>query len=226
MQSSFFSQEDQPTVTSGANPSLIYDYYGFSPEAYTLQYPAKGSPKLARRVVDLLSKAGFDAKEDPQRGYDHGVFVPLKLAYPSADIPIVQLSLLSCLDASRHVRMGQALAPLRNENVLILGSGMSFHRMKVFQAAMAGSSTEPIDHGSVEFDRHLNRVLIEGDAAWEGRRKELESWASWPYATHAHPREEHLLPLMVIFGAADGDFGKCVYSDNLLGAKVSSFCFG
>ena len=120
----------QPTVTSGARPGLIHDYGGFPPHTYQLRYDAPGAPPVAERVAQLLAGAGLPAAQDAARGWDHGVFSPLKVAFPDADVPVVQLSLLRSLDAGEHVAMGRALAPLRDEGVLIVGSGMSYHNMR------------------------------------------------------------------------------------------------
>src|SRR3569623_2237346 len=130
----------QFTVGSAARPPMIFDYYGFPEETYRLRFDAPGSPALAKRVRELLGEAGFPTSEDAERGYDHGVFVPLKLAVPDADIPVVQLSLRSDLDPQAHLAAGRALAPLRNEGVLIVGSGMSWHNMRGFTPAFTAKS--------------------------------------------------------------------------------------
>jgi aromatic ring-opening dioxygenase catalytic subunit (LigB family) len=129
-------EEAQPTVTSSPHPSLIYDYSGFPPAAYQLKYPAPGSPRLAQRVAALLAAAGMPCKTDAARGLDHGTFIPLMLSFPEASIPVVQLSLMTSLDPEEHVRLGEALAPLRDDGVLIFASGLSFHNMGAFGAAM------------------------------------------------------------------------------------------
>lgn len=225
-------QESVATVTSGSNPPLIYDYYGFPPESYQLKYPAPGNPALAHKVAKLIQNAGIECREDPQRGFDHGVFIPLMLTYPEADIPVVQLSLLNSLDPELHLKMGQALEPLRDENVLIFASGMSFHNMSVFMKSMGSGLNQKVDPKSVEFDNYLKIAAGVGAAAsssvpsLEERRKMLVNWKRGPSALYAHPREEHLLPLMVAFGAAGGDLGSVILSEGLLGAQVSSFAFG
>ncbi|HEY9218654.1 MAG TPA: class III extradiol ring-cleavage dioxygenase, partial [Phenylobacterium sp.] len=119
-------------VGSGERPELIFDYYGFPEPTYQLRFDAPGAPKVAQRVRELLAGAGLPAAEDSERGWDHGVFVPLKVALPDADIPVVQLSLHASLDPALHLAAGRALAPLRDEGVLILGSGMSWHNMRGF----------------------------------------------------------------------------------------------
>src|SRR3989304_3217423 len=127
-------EENQPTITSGASPALIYDYYGFPEEAYAIKYPAPGAPELANKVFSLLESAGMEAKLDGQRGFDHGLFVPLKIMYPDANIPCLQLSLVKSLRPEEHIRMGKALAELREDNVLVIGSGFSSHNLKAFFA--------------------------------------------------------------------------------------------
>jgi aromatic ring-opening dioxygenase catalytic subunit (LigB family) len=119
-------EERQPTISSGEKHDLYFDYYGFPKEAYQYTYPAPGSPTIANKVFNLLKNAGFSPKLDTKRGWDHGVFVPLKLLVPDADIPIVQLSVLSSQNAAEHIKMGKALEPLRDEGIAIIGSGMSF----------------------------------------------------------------------------------------------------
>lgn len=221
-------EERVPTVTSGPNPSLIYDYYGFPPESYSLKYPAPGDPRLAARVAQLLRQAGLEAKEDPDRGWDHGTFIPLLLSHPAADVPVVQLSLVASLNPDTHLAMGRALAPLRDEGVLIYASGLSFHNMSHFMAAMGRGGPAggpPPDPRSVAFDDYLNAAAA-GDAPPEERWRMLAEWAKAPHARFAHPREEHLLPLMVAFGAAEGEPGQAVQRGALLGAQVSSFAFG
>jgi aromatic ring-opening dioxygenase catalytic subunit (LigB family) len=126
-------EEASPTVMTAARPALLYDYYGFPPESYQLTWPAPGSPELAARVRTLLAAAGFESREDGTRGFDHGTFIPLKLSYPKAEIPTLQLSLKAGLDPEQHLALGRALAPLRDEGVFILGSGMSFHNLRAFR---------------------------------------------------------------------------------------------
>ena len=186
------------TLMTGAHPPLLYDYYGFPPEAYALRWPAPGAPDLARRAGALLADAGFEVAEDPARGFDHGTFVPMMLALPDADLPVLQLSLLSDLDPARHLAMGRALAPLRDEGVLLLGSGNTYHDMRGFGHA---ASTAP----SKAFDDWLVETIALPRAAREAR---LAEWARAPSARACHPREEHLLPLHVMAGAAGDDPGR------------------
>lgn len=211
-------EERVPTVMSAPRPPMLYDYYGFPPESYTISWPAPGDPALAERVRTLLSTAGFETAEDRARGFDHGTFVPLKLAFPAADVPTVQLSLVAGLDPAQHLAIGRALRPLRDEGVLIVGSGMSYHNMRGFFSGAAAAQ-----QASADFDRWLEETV----RLPEARRDEaLVRWASAPSARACHPREEHLLPLMVIAGAGGGDAVSLPYADQLLGVRVSSVHFG
>jgi aromatic ring-opening dioxygenase catalytic subunit (LigB family) len=210
-------EEPVPTVSSRADYSMLYDYYGFPPETYAIQYPAPGSPAVASEVVAALAAAGFPPATEHERGYDHGVFVPLTLVAPEATIPIVPLSLVSGLEPARHLAIGRALAPLRHENILIVGSGMSFHNLR----ALYGGAD--VHARSGRFDAWLNDAATAEPAA---RDAQLAAWASAPEARFAHPREEHLMPLMVAAGAGAGDRGKRVYNDDVMGAVTSGFRFG
>ena len=210
-------EEPVPTVSARRDYSMFYDYYGFPEHTYALQYPAPGSPDTAREVIDALTAAGFPAASEHERGYDHGVFVPFMLVAPEATIPIVPLSLVTGLEPAQHLAMGRALVPLRRENVLIVGSGMSFHNLR---AVYTGAD---VLKRSATFDAWLNDAVT-GDPAERDRR--LAEWASAPEARFAHPREEHLLPLMVAAGAAEGDRGQRVYHDDIMGAATSGFRFG
>jgi len=202
------------TVGSAAHPSLIYDYYGFPEETYRLRFDAPGSPALAARVRDLLDAAGLPAADDAGRGWDHGVFVPLKLVLPNADIPVVQLSLKAGLDPEAHFAAGAALAPLRDEGVLIVGSGMSWHNMGGFSPAFTAKSEA--------FDTWLSRAMTD-----PGRRDEaIRHWSQAPYAREAHPREEHLVPLFVAAGAADGEPGRHAFRDVAMDVVISGYAFG
>ena len=211
-----------PTVTSSAKPPLLYDYYGFPPEAYTLTWPAPGHPALASRVRGLLAAAGFATAEDPERGFDHGTFIPLKVAFPEAQIPVVQLSLIQGLDPQQHLLMGRALEPLRDEGVFIVGSGNSFHNMGVFRGQMQGSVPGSQER-SAKFDDWLRSAVTAHATA---RDEQLASWEQAPFGRYAHPREEHLVPLMVVAGAAGVDRGVTTWSGSLAGLNISAFRFG
>lgn len=207
-------EEPQFTVGASPRPPLIFDYYGFPEATYRLRFDAPGSPALAARAAELLGEAGFPAAQDPNRGFDHGVFVPLLLATPDADIPVVQLSLRADLDPEAHLAAGRALAPLRDEGVLILGSGMSWHNMAGFSPAFTARSQA--------FDAWLSATMA--DPA--GRHEAIRHWDRGPYAREAHPREEHLAPLFVVAGAAEGEPGRQVFHDVAMDVAISGFAFG
>lgn len=209
-------EEPTPTLMTSAKPPILYDYYGFPPESYRLTWPAEGSPALAKRVAELLAAAGIATATDDARGFDHGTFIPLKLAYPEAEIPTIQLSLTRGLDPKEHLALGRALAPLRDEGVLIVGSGMSFHNMRAFGDRRAVASAEA-------FDAWLGETVA---AEPEARDARLAEWSSAPAARVAHPREEHLLPLMVVAGAAGADRGERAYDGTMFAMKLAAFHFG
>jgi aromatic ring-opening dioxygenase catalytic subunit (LigB family) len=209
---------EQPvaTVTSAARPPILYDYYGFPPESYTITWPAPGDPQLAERVRTLLSAAGFETAADPERGFDHGTFIPLKLSFPDAEVPTIQLSLLRDLDPARHLALGRALAPLRDEGVLIVGSGMSYHDLRGFFGGRGRAVSE-------SFDAWLTAAAT---AEARARDQLLEQWETAADARRAHPREEHLLPLMVVAGAAGDDRGALGFRGTFGGARISAYEFG
>ena len=208
-------EEKDVTVNTASRPPLLYDYYGFPPHTYKIQYPAPGSPAVAARVGRLLTEAGIKNHTTSSRGLDHGVFIPLKLVYPQADIPIVQVSLRAGLDPAFHLGFGQALAPLRQEGVLIVGSGMSYHNLSRF-----GPGNETI---AESFDKWLNETVCHSEP--QKRNQLLTEWTKAPEARRAHPREEHLIPLMVAAGAAAADRGKRIYSQSVMGLAISGFSF-
>lgn len=177
------------SFTGGQQPELIFDYYGFPPETYTLTYPAPGHPALAAQAAALLQSAGFGAAVDPHYGWDHGVFIPLKVMFPDADIPVVAMSLQSSLDPALHCAMGSALQSLRDQGVLIVGAGMSYHNLGQFAAAAPASFA---------FHDWLDQAL---SATKDERTQLLSEWSYAPGGRASHPREEHLLPLMVASGA-------------------------
>jgi aromatic ring-opening dioxygenase catalytic subunit (LigB family) len=208
-------EEAEPTVTSGRAPPLLFDYYGFPPASYQLSWPAPGDAALSARVRELLSGAGIANREDSARGFDHGTFVPLKLAYPDAQVPTVQLSLKAGLDPSAHLALGRALAPLRDENVFIIGSGMTYHNLRAL-----GAQGRP---AASAFDAWLRETMVLDSSERDAR---LVAWSSAPFARAAHPREEHLLPLMVIAGAAGTDRARVSYRGQILGLDLSAYDFG
>jgi len=210
--------ETQPvTINNATQPPLLYDYHGFPEHTYQLEYPAPGLPSLAEKIQALFSAAGITSTMDSKRGYDHGVFIPLLLSYPNAHIPIVQISLNASLDPAAHILMGRALEPLRSEGVLILGSGMSYHNMnKLMRQDNAILESD-------QFDAWLTKTCM---LAATERDVQLCDWSKLPAARDAHPREEHLLPLMVVAGAAGEDHGVKAYTDRVMGAAVSAYQFG
>jgi len=207
-------EEEQPTVTGGDRPDLIYDYSGFPQESYSIQYPAPGAPDLANRLHGLLAAAGLRPQADARRGFDHGLFVPLALMHPRADIPCIQLSLLNSLDPAAHLAMGKALAPLRRERVLIVGSGFSFHNMRAF----FGPAGEP-DQRNQDFQQWLIETCTAPDLTPDQRERRLADWENAPHARYCHPREEHLLPLHVCWGMAQTR-AQLVFDDQVLGKRA------
>ncbi|MCP5159847.1 MAG: dioxygenase [Gammaproteobacteria bacterium] len=191
-------EEQVATITAGETPALIYDYYGFPQESYEIAYPCRGEPALARELYQLLTESGIKAKLDKERGFDHGVFVPLKIMYPEASIPCVQLSLLASLDPSSHIDIGKALRSLSRENVLLVGSGFSFHNLKAFFAPET-IETRDLNHA---FEQWLHDTCGNSEYSEEERTRRLNRWFEAPGARFCHPREEHLLPLHVCYGAA------------------------
>jgi aromatic ring-opening dioxygenase catalytic subunit (LigB family) len=208
-------EAEVPTVMNGAHPPMFYDYYGFPPDSYKITWPAPGHPAVAARVQALLEVAGFKTDTDHERGFDHGTFVPLKLAYPKADVPTVQLSLKRGLDPQEHLAMGKALAPLRDEGVFIVGSGSTYHNLRAFGPAYKDVAET--------FDAWLREA---GTAEPTERNRRLLKWESAPAARQAHPREEHLIPLMVIAGAAGADKGVLGYRGTIMEMAMSAYHFG
>lgn len=209
-------EEEAFTVHVGERPSLLFDYYNFPPHTYTLRWDAPGAPDVARRAAGLLQGAGFVTAEDAARGWDHGVFIPMKVALPDADIPVAQLSLRRDLDPGDHIAAGRALAPLRDEGVLIVGSGMSFHNLRVRGPAAMAPSTA--------WDYALTAAVTDPDP--RRRASRVADWEHLPQARFAHPREEHLLPLMVALGAGGDDAAICTHRSQVLGWMVSGYRFG
>jgi aromatic ring-opening dioxygenase catalytic subunit (LigB family) len=211
-------EEEDFTVSASPNPPMIYDYSGFPAHTYEVKYSAPGSPELAIRVQSLIQGAGYSAHLDPKCGFDHGTFTVMYPMYPQAQIPVVQLSLKRGYAPKLHLEVGQALAPLRKEGVLMIGSGLSYHNLRNFGSKGAEASQQ--------FDDWLQQTLVQSEPT--ERVDQLIHWAKAPAARLAHPQEDHLLPLMVAVGAAQNEPGVCVYHDeNLFGGIVSSsFRFG
>ena len=211
-------EEREFTVMATEQPPMIYDYSGFPEHTYRIRYPAPGSPQTAERVRGLIAAAGLAVNLDAQRGFDHGTFAPLAAIFPDADVPVLQLSLKHGYDPKVHIAVGRALAPLRDEDVLIVGSGLSYHNLREFgpHASVASNA----------FDYWLDETLVRVSPAERVAR--LVAWEAAPAARKAHPREDHLLPLMVAVGAAGNDPGRRVYHEDhfMGGVAVSSFMFG
>jgi aromatic ring-opening dioxygenase catalytic subunit (LigB family) len=212
-------EENRPTVQTGSAPSMLFDYYGFPDYTYRLNYPAPGSPELAATIKSLLASQGIECAEDGTRGFDHGLFIPFMLIYPDARIPIIELSLRHDLDPEFHIQMGKALAPLAEQGVLMVGSGMSYHNLSTFMAPSSAKHQEE----AFAFDEWLIRAVT--DPNTQHRNSQLGKWELAPGARAAHPREEHLIPLMVIAGAASTKVGKIIYSDIVMAKPISSFLF-
>jgi aromatic ring-opening dioxygenase catalytic subunit (LigB family) len=210
-------EEGAATLLSASNPALFYDYYGFPDKAYKISYPAPGSPDLAKRIVELLHKRNIQATVDPQRGFDHGLFIPLKLMYPQADIPALQLSLLRGLDPAAHVALGKALRELKQENILVVGSGFSFHNMRAF-SRQGMNAPDPANDA---FQDWLLAVCT-GPISQSEREQYLIHWDRAPSARYCHPREEHLVPLHVCVGMADKP-AEVIFDDHILGKRGVAF---
>ena len=210
-------EEPEATLLGAESPPMFYDYYGFPDEAYAIQYPALGNPELAGKIADKLMREGIPAQINPQRGFDHGVFIPLKMMYPQADIPCTQLSLLRGLDAAKHLDLGKALRGLNVSNLLVIGSGFSFHNLQAFEWE---SESQP-DAANDAFQNWLIETCTAPIPPLE-REQRLIHWQQAPSARYCHPREEHLLPLHVCAGMA-AKAGKLVYDDYILGKRNVGF---
>jgi aromatic ring-opening dioxygenase catalytic subunit (LigB family) len=206
------------SVTAAESPQLLFDYEGFPAETYEYQYEVSGHPELAGRVCNMLGDEGIDARLDHQRGLDHGVFVPLMIMYPVADIPCIQVSLAASLDAAEHVRIGQAISRLKAENLLILGSGFSFHNMQAFMR----KTDDLVDPRNQAFETWLTETCSDQRLSEKERESRLANWEQAPHARYCHPREEHLLPLQVCYGVG-GSAARTVFQDKVAGFIVSAY---
>ena len=209
-------EEDEAAIMASPNPPMVYDYHGFPPETYKIIYPAPGAPDVAARALALLHGAGIAAHLDTKQGFDHGTFAPMAVMYPNAEIPLFQISLLKSYDPAAHFAMGRALAPLRDEGVLIVGSGLSYHNLRMFGPA----AKDP----SEAFDAWLGQALAKPPAA---RTAAIINWESAPYARICHKEEDHLVPLFVALGAAESAKATRIYHDTGLfgGVTASSYRF-
>lgn len=199
-------EEDSPAIQSNRHPEMLYDYYGFPEESYQITYPAPGQPELAADISAILTRDGIKACLDSDRGFDHGLFVPLKIMYPAATIPCLQLSLLKSLDPAEHIDLGRALREFRQKNILIIGSGSSFHNLRAFREP----PTQKTMAWNVAFENWLRDVMTNRQLSEAGRERQLTNWFDAPGARYCHPREEHLLPLHVCYGVAEGPADKVI----------------
>jgi len=200
--SAHFEVSGGVVVSADPEPETIHDFGGFAPELYAIQYPAPGEPELARRIAGDLQKAGFVARAADKRGFDHGVWVPLKLAYPEADIPVVSVSIDPDKGPEHHFRLGQALAGLGEEGVLVIGSGSFTHNLgEAFKLLRKGTRVAEVPEWVESFTGWMNDRLAASDV-----EALLDYRHAAPYAVENHPTDEHLLPLYVAMGAA-GEHG-------------------
>ncbi|MRS04820.1 dioxygenase [bacterium] len=210
-------EEGAATLLSAQNPVMLYDYYGFPEAAYEINYPAPGSPELAGKITKLLQAYNIPTQMDQKRGFDHGLFIPLKLMYPEADIPAIQLSLLHGLNSAAHIALGNALKDLSHENILVIGSGFSFHNMRAF----SWQGLDLADPANNAFQNWLIETCTTSISQSE-RELRLIDWEKAPSARYCHPREEHLLPLHVCAGMADKP-ARLVFDDTILGKRSVAF---
>jgi len=211
-------EESVPTLTSATSPGIIYDYYGFPPESYEIKYPAPGDPGLAGTVQKMLADHGISATLDSKRGFDHGMFVPLKILYPEATIPCIQLSLVNSLNADEHIQIGKALSKIREQNVLVFGSGFSYHNIRAFFA----ESDDHQDPRNDEFQQWLIETCTTGTISEQERETQLIHWDQAPFARYCHPREEHLLPLHVCYGIC-GSQAELKFDGHIMNKKAAAF---
>jgi aromatic ring-opening dioxygenase catalytic subunit (LigB family) len=205
------------TVMTSPRPPMVYDYFNFPPETYEIRYPAPGAPDVAKRAADLIAGAGLPVATDAQQGFDHGTFVPMAVMFPDADVPLFQISMRRGYSPAEHFALGRALAPLRDEGVLIVGSGLSYHNLSEFGPRAKAPSEA--------FDAWLNEVMSLPSTE---RTEALLNWESAPCARACHAQEDHLVPLFVALGAAEEEVSRRVYhqKDIFGGVTASSFRFG
>ncbi len=204
-------------IMASPHPPMVYDYFGFPAYTYEIKYSAPGAPAVARRILDLLTAAKLPAHLDQAQGFDHGTFAPLQVMYPKADVPVLQVSLRKGYDPAAHLALGRALAPLRDEGVLIVGSGLSYHNLRRFGPAARQPSSE--------FDAWLDDAMNSAPAR---RTQQLIEWEKAPSARICHPQEDHFVPLMAAVGAAESEKATRVYHDTEAygGVTASSYRFG
>lgn len=209
-------ETDEFSVMGAAQPSMLYDYYNFPPETYEVVYPAPGAPDLAKRTADLIRAAGLPVSMDTERGFDHGTFTPLAVMYPDADVPVYQVSMRKNYSPADHVALGRALAPLRDEGVLIIGSGLSYHNLRMMSAQAKGPSEA--------FDAWLGATLAQSP---KDRLQSLLNWEDAPYARVCHAQEDHFVPIFAAIGAAEDSIATRIYhqTDIMGGVTASGYRF-
>lgn len=210
-------ETENVSVMHAAHPPMVYDYYNFPPHTYEVTYPSPGAPDLAERTAALLKETGLPVQLNETQGYDHGTFVPMAILYPDADIPLFQVSIRKNYDPEEHFRIGRALAPLRDEGVLIIGSGLSYHNLRAF----GPGAKVP----SMAFDSWLDQTLALPSTE---RTAALMDWESAPYARDCHAQEDHFVPIFAALGAAEGDIATRTYHEDDIfgGVTASSYRFG
>ncbi|KAL6705644.1 hypothetical protein ACN47E_006591 [Coniothyrium glycines] len=212
---------DKVAISSASKHGLLYDYYGFPPESYEIQHDAPGSPEVAEQVARVLKEAGVEYEKDSSRGWDHGVFVPMKLVDPSASLPIVQLSVLASESPAQSYAIGRALSSLRSQNIAIIGSGFAtLHNLRIMLSGV--SSTPDFKKQNTEWSNAVTDAAMTDDP--DARSTKFEDWRRWPNAYTMHPRggAEHFLPLIVCAGAAGETKGR-KYSDSFRGVDMWSY---
>ncbi|MDQ0315962.1 DODA-type extradiol aromatic ring-opening family dioxygenase [Amorphus orientalis] len=217
-------ETELPAALGVSRPRTIHDFGGFDRKLFEMTYPAPGDPDLASRVAEHLSEAGLSAGVDERWGFDHGVWVPLKLLYPQADIPVVAVSVQPQADARHHFEVGRALAPLREEGILVIGSGSLTHNLGAIRTELGRN---PLEADAPEwvttFAEWMNARISEGelDALLDYRRQA-------PFAAENHPTDEHLMPLFSALGAAgETGRGRRIHSSHEYGAlMMDAYAFG
>lgn len=205
------------SVMHAANPPMVYDYYNFPPHTYDVVYPAPGAPDLAEKTASLLESTGLPVSLNETQGFDHGTFVPMHVLYPDADVPLFQVSIRKNYDPEQHISIGRALSSLRDDGVLIIGSGLSYHNLRQFGPA----AKEP----SAQFDAWLTESIA---LSPNERVQRMIGWEQAPSARICHAQEDHLVPLFVALGAAENDVATKTYFEQGIfgGVTASSFRFG
>lgn len=210
-------EEHEVGIMGSAKPPMIYDYSGFPAHTYKISYPAPGAPEVAAKTLSLLKEAGIPAHINTTRGFDHGLYAPMEVMYPNADVPIFQVSMLNSYDPAQHISIGRALKPLRDEGIMIIGSGLSFHNLRLAR----GEGRTP----SAMFDHWLYKTMMSEP---DKRREAMLNWEKAPAARICHEYEDHLVPIFVALGAAENEKAKRIYNhtSEMTGITVSNYKFG